>query len=622
MKRAAWFLACATCLMPAATPAQAPGPAAREAAQAPPAPQAPQAPVFRAGTDLVRVDVTVTQRGDEPVTDLKADDFELLEDDVPQAVETVKFVQVNGTRTSDLDEPLEIRSKEHALLEAARDDVRLFAIFLDDYHIAKRPDITLPLRDVLAGFINQLGPNDLVAVMDPLTTLYDLKYTRSKPDLLARVRAFEGRFGETFPVKSAVEEAQLSQRNWMELRSGVTLSALKALATQMGGLREGRKSILFFSQGPQARPGSPNDHLLKEIEEAANRGNVTIHVIDPRPLGTVAFGGDEVLRRIAAQTGGRAIVNTNNATDQLQGVIADASAYYLVGYSPTRKTNDGKFHEIKVRVKRKGVRVSSRRGYWAASEKELTEAATAAATPVNVGLQNALSALSDSVNTRPVSLWTGFAKAEGDRTRVSFTWEANGEQGSAKPARLEIQPIDDAGKETLAAQVIGGAPGELPLVARFDFPGGKQRLRFTSLNKSGDLLDRWVVTQQVPDLSKAPLVLATPKVLRARNMIEWRALESNPEPSATAATKFSATDRVLVDINCAAPAGETPDLKIDLLNAQGDVLRALEAPRLADGHARLPVPVASLANSTYVLRIEARAGEHRAQQWIAFRVQR
>ena len=94
---------------------------------------------------------------------------------------------------------------------------------------------------------------------------------------------------------------------------------------------------------------------MQEIDEAANRGNVTIHVIDPRPLGTVGFGGDTMLRRLAADTGGRAIVNTNNPMEQLDGVMADASAYYLVGYTPTRRTNDGKFHEIKVRVKRRGV---------------------------------------------------------------------------------------------------------------------------------------------------------------------------------------------------------------------------------------------------------------------------
>jgi len=420
----------------------------------------PQQPVFRAGTDLVRVDVTVTQRGDEAVSDLKLEDFEVTDDNVPQTVETLKFIKVDGTRQSNLDEPLEIRSKEHALLEAAREDVRLFAIFLDDYHITKRPEITLPLRDSLTKFVNQLGPNDLVALMEPLTTLYDLKYTRNKSELLNRIHTFEGRYGETFPVKSAIEEAQLTQRNWMELRSGVTLSALKALATQMGGLRDGRKSILFFSQGPDARPGSPNDQLLREIDEAANRGNVTIHVIDPRPLGTVGFGGDSVLRRIAADTGGRAIVNTNNPTEQLAGVMADASAYYLIGYTPTRKTNDGKFHEIKVRVKRRGLKVTARNGYWAASEKELTAAAEAAATPVNVGLTTALSALSDSVNTRAVTMWTGFARADAARTRVMFTWEPNYQPANPdKPAQLEIQPVDDAGQPNMPAQVIGGAPG-------------------------------------------------------------------------------------------------------------------------------------------------------------------
>jgi VWFA-related protein len=602
------------------------GPGASAAPQAPQAqaPQAPapQAPIFRAGTDLVRVDVTVTQRGDEPVADLKPDDFEITEDDVPQAVETLKFIKVDGTRQSNLDEPLEIRSKQHALLEAAREDVRLFAIFLDDYHIDKRPEITLPLRDALTKFVNQLGPNDLVALMEPLTTLYDLKYTRSKSDLIARIRTFEGRRGETFPVKSVIEEAQLSQRNWMELRSGVTLSALKALATQMGGLRDGRKSIVFFSQGPGVRPGSPNDQLMKEIDEAANRGNVTIHVVDPRPLGSVGFGGDTILRRLAADTGGRAIVNTNNPMEQLEGVMADASAYYLVGYTPTRKTNDGKFHEIKVRVNRRGVRVTARRGYWAASEKELTAAAEAAATPVNTALTGALATLSDSVNTRAVAIWTGFAKADAERTRVMFTWEPNVTASKDKPARLEIQPVDDAGKETMPAQVIGGAPGELPLMARFELPGGKHRLRFTSLTVAGEVIDRWVQSQAVPDLSKQSLVLATPKLLRAKNMVELRAIEANPSASPTAATRFGATDRVIVEVECQAPAGQTPQIKFELLNGKGDLLRGLESPPLVDGRLRMALPVGSLANSTYVLRIEAAAGEETTQQWVAFRVQR
>ena len=583
----------------------------------------PQQPIFRAGTDLVRVDVTVTGREDEPVTDLRLADFEVTEDNVPQVVETTQLARVSGTRTSDLNEPLEIRSREHALLEAAREDVRLFGIFLDDYHIDKRPEITLPLRVAISSFINQLGPNDLAVIMEPLESLRDLKYTRSKSELLGRVRNFEGRRNETFPLKSAVEEAQMSQRNWMELRAGVTLSALGALATQFGGLREGRKSILFFSQGPPARPGSPNDQLLKEAMEAANRGNVTIHVIDPRPLGSVGFGGDDLLRRIAYDTGGRAIVSTNDPERHLRAVMSDASAYYLVGYTPTRRTNDGKFHEIKVKVNRRGVKVTARRGYWAASEKEMTAAAEAAATPVNGALTAALAAITDGVSSRAVSLWTGVSKGEGGETRVTYTWEPTpGPARADTPARLEIQPVNEAGKETMPAQVIGGAPGELPLMAPFEWPAGRQRVRFTSLTKAGETIDRWVQTQVVPDLSKSPIVLATPRFLRARNMIELRAIEANPSPSPTALNRFAATERVLVEIECAAPAGEQPLVKIDLLTAKGDLLRTLDAPPLAGGRLRMPLPVSSLANAAYILRITATAGDQSAEQWVAFRVAR
>jgi hypothetical protein len=72
----------------------------------------------------------------------------------------------------------------------------------------------------------------------------------------------------------------------------------------------------------------------------------------------------------------------------------------------------------------------------------------------------------------------------------------------------------------------------------------------------------------------------------------------------------------------AAPAGETPLVKIELLNARGDVLRPLEAPPLANGKLRMPLPVSSLANGTYLLKVTASAGEQTGEQWVAFRVAR
>jgi hypothetical protein len=174
----------------------------------------------------------------------------------------------------------------------------------------------------------------------------------------------------------------------------------------------------------------------------------------------------------------------------------------------------------------------------------------------------------------------------------------------------------------MPAQVIGGAPGELPLAAHFQMAPGRQRIRFTSLSAAGDIIDRWVQAQPVPDLSTQTLVLATPRLLRARNMIELRAIESNPNASPTASTRFGPADRVLVELEAQTPGGETPQIKVELLNAKGDLLRGLDVPPLAGGKVRMPLPIGSLANSTYVLRVEATLGDQTAEQWVAFRVAR
>jgi hypothetical protein len=141
------------------------------------------------------------------------------------------------------------------------------------------------------------------------------------------------------------------------------------------------------------------------------------------------------------------------------------------------------------------------------------------------------------------------------------------------------------------------------------------------LSAPGDIIDRWVQAQAIPDLTKQTLVLSTPRFLRARNMLEYRAIESNPEASPTASTRFGPTERVLVELEVQTP-GEMPQITVELLNAKGDVLRGLEVPPLSGGKLRMPLPVGSLANSTYVLKVAATLGDQSAEQWVAFRVAR
>ena len=94
--------------------------------------------MFRAGINFVRVDVIVSDKSGANVADLKQSDFEVTEDGKPQTIESFKFIKLDGGAMPGPDgPPAPIRTDEDEEAEAARDDVRLFAIFLDDYHVRR-----------------------------------------------------------------------------------------------------------------------------------------------------------------------------------------------------------------------------------------------------------------------------------------------------------------------------------------------------------------------------------------------------------------------------------------------------------------------------------------------------
>lgn len=582
---------------------------------------APEQPLFRTRVNVVRVDVSVFNSAGAPITDLRPSDFALTEDDVPQRIDTVQFVELNGQADAGSNESLEIRSPEHAAVEAAKDDVRLFALFLDDYHVDKAPSIVLPLRRALETFVNQLGPRDLVAVMDPLTPLSHLRLTRSRSELLERVRAFEGRRGERFPVRSVLEEAQLQRADWYQVRGAVSLSALTSLATYLGGLREGRKSILFVSQGPLiGGPGDTNYARMEEAIEAANRGNVTINVFDPRPLGSGPFGGAEVLRRLSRETGGRAIVNTNEPENGLRQVIADSSAYYLVGYTPTREIADGKFHRIEVEVKRRGVRVLARRGYWAPRAEELTPAEPP--TPPEPGLARAMAPIVGPPDGRIVDTWMGVEPADRGQARLFVTWEPAARRSESQAVRLMVEPLEQNSGDALAPpQVVANATtaGDDSMAA-FTLPEGRVVVRLTALDASGDPIDRWTQSIALPEADEGQPVLSTPRVLRARSLFELRALNANPNPVPVASRVFRSTDRVFVEVSLLN--GDEAPIAAELLNNRGDPLIDLPLSEAADSRRRVTLPLTSLAPGVYAVRIRAGVGDRESRQLVAFRVER
>lgn len=594
--------------------------------------QAPQQqqPTFRAGVKLVRVDVTATGRNDAPVPDLTASDFEVTEDGIPQRIEQLQFVKLDGERPAGDERSLQIRNQDQAEAEAARDDVRVFAIFLDDYHIDKSPGITIPLRKALSTLVGRFWPTDLVAIMDPLTPLSALEFTRSHAALQDVVNRFEGRQGEIFPIRSPVEEAQVGRGDLGRLRAEVTLSALASLVMRLGGLREGRKVVIFVSQGPPVffGPDGNLQDLMRDVAEAASRGNVSIYPVDPRGLGVAARGSRETLYQLAGDSGGRVITNTNNPMIGLARVLQDTSAYYVLGYQPTRVEDDGKYHKISVKVKRPGVHVLAREGYWAPSGKELEVAREAAGRTLEPGIASALGPLGGPENTRrAANVWVGMSREEDGGTRVSVSWdEAETASGRAPVAALEVEVLD-AGNGTViqpARKIPGGGTADAAkrASASFVLQPGPAALRVTARSSADSVIDRWVLPVVVPRFGAESLSLSTARLYRAQSLAQLRAINAAPDAVPGATRRFARSDRVVVALECYAPAGTQPDVQAHLVMKDGRELAPLPLPSPEHGSIRFELPVGSLGQGTYILRIRARVGPLVSEQHVAFAVAR
>ncbi|MDE3153631.1 MAG: hypothetical protein KGN76_00925, partial [Acidobacteriota bacterium] len=169
-----WSLA----IVPASGRQQTGGPAAQTPPAAPAASQ--PGPTFKAGINFVRVDVIVTDKQGNPVLNLTPSDFQVREDGKLQQVQTFQLIRIArpGLTAEGPNPPAPVHNQYEAETEAAKDNVRLVAIFLDDYHV--RRGNSMAVRAPLEKFVEQdLAPTDLVAVMYPLTPTSDLNFTQN-----------------------------------------------------------------------------------------------------------------------------------------------------------------------------------------------------------------------------------------------------------------------------------------------------------------------------------------------------------------------------------------------------------------------------------------------------------
>lgn len=318
-----------------------------------------QFPPFKSGINLLEVDARVFDREGHFVTDLSVEDFDILEDGVPQKIQTMFLV--NDRAATGL-------AAKSTMPRAPQTWILVF----DQQHL-NMGGYVRARRAVGAFLANRFRPGDLVGIVSddkmmnrrissvPSEYLAALKKVMAPFDAMSRVAdAAEAElpYGDD---EAGVTMAELLRgRSTINARSALdaTLRTLDALARGLASI-PGPKTIVLMSDG-----FGDQDRLntLRTIVDRMNRAGARIYALDTRGL---AGGPSDFMNSLAVDTGGRTLFNENNFGRALDAVAADTNVYYVLGYQPTNTKYDGKPRRIEVKVKRPEVTVRARSGYLA-----------------------------------------------------------------------------------------------------------------------------------------------------------------------------------------------------------------------------------------------------------------
>ena len=593
---------------------------------------------------VVRIDVIASDARGRGVENLAAGDFQITENGAPQTIDAVRFTKIDGgaRRDAPIVDIAPIRSELDEQEQASLDGTRLVAILLDEYHVSAGAS-TDRVRGTLARFVDrELSPRDLVAVLKPLDSLLTIRLTRDRELLRHSIDTFQGRRGE-YDARNAFEQDFIAgtPARIEQVRTQVATSALNALVVHLGRLNEGRKSVVLVSEGLAAtarRRGLETLPTLDTVARAANRYNVSIYPADPQTRGadadaepsTAGAAAAEALRNLADRTGGEVIVDGASLDGGLRKMVSDSSAYYLITYRSLHQA-DCTFRDVQVRVKRPGVRLRVRKGYWALwpDEAYVTEmldrgaTRTSPVTPPGFDAPRRISPL-----VRP---WLGVSRGDAGKVRVTFVWEpiarvpGDRSRGGA-PVRVVLKVLASDGTQAFDGAVRpASAPGPFASDASasravFDVPPGRIRLVMAIEDATTQQIDADVRDVAIRDL-KGPVALGTAEVLRARTAREFRALDADAGAAPVASREFSRTERLIIRVPAYAPDG-APNVTARLLSRIGQVMRDLpvEPPQKHDGRFQVDVALAGLAPAEYSIELTASSPAGEAKDLVGFRV--
>jgi VWFA-related protein len=371
--------------------------------------------VFRAATNLVIVNVNVRDKDGRVIEGLKKEDFHVFEDGKPQSISVFEFQQLDNTKLPAISVPEtdsppakpaapQVEAPPPAAGEVRYKDKRLMVLFFDFTSMPAADQVRT--QDAAIKFLEtRMTASDLVALMTFSQQLRMVEeFTSDRETLIRTIRKFptgEGSelAGEAETPAAEEDESEVlftaDDSEFNIFNTDRKLSALETAARQLGIYPE-KKALIYFSSGV-GKTGVENHSQLRATTNAAQRANVSIYAVDARGLMAMAPAGDaskasprgknlfsgqemsrqrqrfqdqqETLYTLAGDTGGKALLDSNDLTLAMAQAQRDIRSYYILGYYSSNTTPDGRFRRIEVKTAGPlQAKLDYRPGYYAPKE--------------------------------------------------------------------------------------------------------------------------------------------------------------------------------------------------------------------------------------------------------------
>jgi VWFA-related protein len=532
---------------------------------------------FSSQTNLVVVDVYARDKSGKVITTLKKEDFTILEDGKPQAIAVFELQKLD----SELLPPIEEAPK--TLIDRTKPapeptpkppvptpsgsirfkDRRLITLFFDFSSL--QPDDQIKAQDAAIEFLRtQMTKSDLVSIMVYGAAIKIVEdFTDDRDRLIATIRKFQigaasemNGLGDTGTAAEGDDTGTFvaDETEFNIFNTDQKLAALETAARRLAAFPE-KKALIYFSAGIP-KTGVENQSQLRATVNAAVRANVAFYPVDvtglvaeapsgnasvASPRGTGVFSGtsqsgrvdarnnqQETLVTLAADTGGKALLDHNDLSLGIRQAQKDINSYYILGFYSSNVTKDGRYRRIEVKVndKQLQVKLEHRNGYYAdkvfakfnAGDKERQ-------------LQDALM-LGDPVSELPLAIEIDHFRIGKDRYFVPISVKIPGsainlaKKGDRESVELDFigQVHDKAGK--LVTAVRDGITAKLDQAAasqlgrrsfQYDtgltLPPGEYSLRFLARENLSGKMGTFETKFVVPDLAQETKALRVSSVV-------------------------------------------------------------------------------------------------------------